>query len=92
MQFYWIAPIFLVAFKRGAKTGLAVWNVLFWTCIGVTLYVSIHYKFDANLFTNLTAATFQTSQQAQGPSYMDAVYDKPWTRAGPFLMGLLFAG
>lgn len=92
MQFYWISPVFLYLFHRHAKAGVAFWNVVFWSCCAVTLALAIHYDYPADMFTNMTTATFNGLGPVQtGPEYVDVIYDKPYTRFGPYLMGMMGA-
>jgi len=76
MQFYWIAPLFLLPLYWVPKLGITLILAAFAACLGVT--------------------GWQWGERDGGSQFSDQkifeiTYIKPWTRIGPYLIGLLLA-
>lgn len=75
MQFYIIAIILLVLSKRYFKTSaIALLFVLFSSWI-VAIFVSLHFR-----YIHKVADPFES---------FDILYDKPWQRIGPYIVGMI---
>ncbi len=80
MQFHWIAPIILVPFGLGKFFLAFIISILFLigNILSISLTLNSRPGSELGIFGN--EATF----------FSEWVYLKPWTRIGPFIVGILF--
>ena len=76
MQFFLLAPILLYSFKTNRILGFGVSATLWLAHIATTLGITINGKYGI-LITDLANDTFND------------IYTKPWTRIGPYIIGLV---
>ncbi|XP_055343249.1 LOW QUALITY PROTEIN: nose resistant to fluoxetine protein 6-like [Paramacrobiotus metropolitanus] len=86
MQFYIISPIFLYLFSKNKKLGIVAVLAALGAHIAVTAVISHHYALPISQFgSNLS----DPMSQQNALNYSVYYYFKPWTRIGPYLIGIL---
>lgn len=75
MQFYVIAIILLILSKRFFKISAITVILLLLASWVVAMFVSIHFK-----YIHKVADPFES---------FDILYDKPWQRMGPYIVGMI---
>ncbi|KAF2070537.1 hypothetical protein CYY_008142 [Polysphondylium violaceum] len=80
MQFYLVAPFVIVAYRRNKIIGWAMIGFLLSFCFSITTWVSIK---------NQLAPFFVFSNRVlDSESFITDIYQKPWNRIGPYLIGI----
>ncbi|GFR30456.1 nose resistant to fluoxetine protein 6 [Trichonephila clavata] len=91
MQFYFISPLFLITLLRWPKIGHSVMALFF----GITFITNFVLTYEYNLITGIgnisVLAQSLTEFLAQWSHQFDKIYTKPYTRIGPYLVGILLA-
>ncbi|OQV21128.1 Nose resistant to fluoxetine protein 6 [Hypsibius exemplaris] len=96
MQFYWISPLILFPLVKKPVVGLVMLGVIFVAHIVTTAVISVQYDFPPSMLGNGITSTGNGSSTGStanlGASmwdYFNRYYTKPWTRIGPYLIGML---
>ncbi|EGC29495.1 hypothetical protein DICPUDRAFT_158919 [Dictyostelium purpureum] len=85
MQFFIITPIFIILFR---KCKIVAWILvvgLIAGCIINSTIISYHYHLTP-FFDMMSSSSVNQSQ-----SFITDIYQKPWNRIGPYLVGILIA-
>ncbi|GMR38539.1 hypothetical protein PMAYCL1PPCAC_08734 [Pristionchus mayeri] len=80
MQLFWISPLFLAAFIYSGLAGALVSLLAIVLSVAAGFYFHIHYDLPA---------TSMTRKSIYSPDFNKYVYNKPWARLSPFLIGVL---
>ncbi|GMS86080.1 hypothetical protein PENTCL1PPCAC_8255, partial [Pristionchus entomophagus] len=80
MQLFWISPLFLAALLYSGLAGLLVSLVAIVLSVAAGFYFTFHYDLPA---------TSMTRKSLYNPHFNKYVYNKPWARLSPFLIGIL---
>ncbi|GMT17031.1 hypothetical protein PFISCL1PPCAC_8328, partial [Pristionchus fissidentatus] len=80
MQLFWISPLFLVALVYSGLAGVLV------SLLGITLSVIAGFYFTFHYDLPATSMTRKTLYSSDFNKYL---YNKPWGRLSPFLIGIL---
>ncbi|GBM82281.1 Nose resistant to fluoxetine protein 6 [Araneus ventricosus] len=91
MQFYVISPLFLITLWRWPKTGYSLLGLFF--CITVVSNFVLTYEYDLIVgFGNiLELAKDLPNFMPRMQDFFDKIYAKPYTRIGPYLVGIALA-
>jgi len=83
-QFYvFVAPLIIVAYRKNKIYGWSLIALLLSFCFSITLWVSIkHQLAPFFVFSNRTL---------DSESFITDIYQKPWNRVGPYLIGISVA-
>ncbi|KFM82460.1 Nose resistant to fluoxetine protein 6, partial [Stegodyphus mimosarum] len=90
MQFYAISPLFLIALYKKPKIGYSLLGIFL--CGTWLANFCITYKYELFAGMSMLATSDKSRLQeifAKNNSYMDKLYLKPYTRIGPYLIGIL---
>ncbi|KAF8796918.1 nose resistant to fluoxetine protein 6-like [Argiope bruennichi] len=91
MQFYIISPLLLVTLWRWPKIGYSILGLLF----SITLISSFVISYEYNLIPGLENIVDEAKKGAdymeRWTNFFDKLYIKPYTRVGPYLIGILLA-
>lgn len=82
MQLYFIAPIILIPLYRRPKIGFLIMGVMLVASMAFTAFITITRHFPAVPYMNDMIAPDVVNE------YYGAVYIKPYTRVGPYLVGM----
>ena len=85
-QFYVISPAIIIAAYYFIPAGIIIAGLILTSGFIVTAYLTDKYDFQANQFS-LYAYDY-VSKPGTSANFDDAIYDKPWYRIGPFIVGL----
>ncbi|KAF8363339.1 hypothetical protein PRIPAC_90262 [Pristionchus pacificus] len=80
MQLFWISPLFLGALLYSGLAGFLVSLLAMVLSVAAGFYFHIHYDLPA---------TSMTRKSLYSPNFNKYVYNKPWARLSPFLIGIL---
>ena len=88
MQFYVIAPLIIVPLSLNYKVGLTLIGILLTANVVIIGSIAGGYGLSANSakFEELTLAL---QDRENYHNLTDDIYTKPWTRIGPYLIGIL---
>ena len=88
MQFYVIAPLIIVPLSLNYKVGLTLIGILLAANVVIIGGIAGGYGLSANSakFEELTLAL---QDRENYHNLTDDIYTKPWTRVGPYLIGIL---
>ncbi|KAK5575051.1 hypothetical protein RB653_010306 [Dictyostelium firmibasis] len=85
MQFFLLTPIILILFRKWKLGGwLLTLSLIFASVIGTTI---VAYKYQLAPFFDIFAAPSTASLNAS--QFVTDIYQKPWNRIGPYLIGVL---
>ncbi|GMR55588.1 hypothetical protein PMAYCL1PPCAC_25783, partial [Pristionchus mayeri] len=86
MQFYWIAPLFLIALHYSWKSGVA--SAVFGIILSASsiIFLIVHFDLPAMGFNTFMAPGDMAELRL---NFLNYVYVKPWTRCIPYLVGIL---
>ena len=91
MQFYILAPTIIVALfsRRYCPIGLTMIGLLVTMNLAIRAGITAGYGFSANVakFEEVSNALSDDTQEEH--NITDDLYTKPWTRVGPYLIGIL---
>ncbi len=86
MQFYVISPLILIPMYFLFPVALGIVLILLVCSFAVTFALAGVYDFQANTFAPFA---YNYTVDLTSPQYFDLVYQKPWSRIQPYLVGLL---
>ena len=87
MQFFVVAPLMIIPLFLFYPAGLAVLGLFLVANIATLGGITGGYDLQANMFTD---ANFDPrANVTEGRNVNDDLYIKPWTRIGPYLIGIL---
>ncbi|KAN0033258.1 hypothetical protein ACTA71_002682 [Dictyostelium dimigraforme] len=85
MQFFLLTPILLILFRKWKLGGwLLTLSLIFASVIGTTIIAN---KYQLAPFFDIFAPASQSS--LDGSQFITDIYQKPWNRIGPYLIGVL---
>ena len=84
MQFYALSPLVLIPLYKRPKWGICVLVLLLATSITVTAVLTALNDYPAIPYLNGNITLDKLND------YYGYIYIKPWSRIGPFLIGMLF--
>lgn len=84
MQFHIFAPVIFVPFLRSKGLGIAIWSVALAAHFAISGTVTAVY----DLPDGMTVAFTNVTDENRLWRYYIHYYDKPWTRIGPYLIGM----
>lgn len=84
MQFYAISPLILIPLYKRPKWGIAILVILLTASITVTATLTAINDYPAIPYLNGNITLDKLND------YYGQIYIKPWSRIGPFLIGMLF--
>lgn len=89
MQFFVVAPLMIVPLFVFYPAGLAIVGLFIVANIATLGGISGGYNLQANMFTEENFNIDPRVNVTEGPNVGDDIYIKPWTRIGPYLIGIL---
>ncbi|GFT48275.1 nose resistant to fluoxetine protein 6, partial [Nephila pilipes] len=90
MQMYIISPLFLITLWRWPKVGYSVLGFFFILTFATNFILTYVYKLVAGL-GNVTTFSNLSDFMPLWKDYTDIIYIKPYTRLGPYLLGIALA-
>ncbi|XP_055947829.1 nose resistant to fluoxetine protein 6-like [Argiope bruennichi] len=91
MQFYVISPLFLISLWRWPKIGYSLLGLFFSITFACNFVLTYEYDIIAGFGNNLQLAKGAPNFMPKINSFFDKIYYKPYTRIGPYLVGLFLA-
>ena len=88
MQFYIIAPLIIVPLSLNHKVGLTLIGLLVTANVVITGGIAGGYGLNTNS-AKFEEVTLALQDQEKYHNLTDDIYTKPWTRIGPYLIGIL---
>ncbi|KAM9971734.1 hypothetical protein ACTFIW_011717 [Dictyostelium discoideum] len=83
MQFFLLTPFILILFRKWKLGGwLLTLSLIFASVIGTTI---VAYKYQLNTFFDI----FSIADETNTNPFITDIYQKPWNRIGPYLVGIL---
>eukprot|EP01094_Clydonella_sp_ATCC50884_P015842 TRINITY_DN2650_c0_g1_i1.p1 TRINITY_DN2650_c0_g1~~TRINITY_DN2650_c0_g1_i1.p1 ORF type:complete len:745 (-),score=230.49 TRINITY_DN2650_c0_g1_i1:1000-3093(-) len=91
MQYYVITPIFLIVYMKHRLAGALLVAVLLFAVWTLCVVLAAVYHLSANhFFDALGHGEFLNANSTYG-DYQNLIYFEPWSRAGPYFIGILLA-
>ncbi|GFW25938.1 nose resistant to fluoxetine protein 6 [Trichonephila clavipes] len=91
MQFFVISPLLLIPLWRWPKIGYLLIGVFFYIIFGSNFFITYKYNLSAGLGTIVEQSANVTNFLSRWTDYFDLLYIKPYTRMGPYLVGIVLA-
>lgn len=86
MQFFIISPLFLISLWRWPKVGYSLIGIFLLASCLANFFITYHFELMAGVF-NLSQAAMTSLTKYM--DYFNKIYIKPYTRIGPYLIGIL---
>ncbi|KAF8797101.1 Nose resistant to fluoxetine protein 6 like protein [Argiope bruennichi] len=91
MQFYIISPLFLITLWRWPKVGYSLIGIGLVATFVTTFTITFVYDSFTGLGNVVEAAVDLQGFLVRWSDFFDKIYTKPYTRVGPYLLGLVLA-
>lgn len=90
MQMYIVSPLFILALHNSKRLGVALWSVALLASIAVPFGIALGYKLAVDPFIEMPGMPF-TPAHAGSADVFALVYNKPYCRIAPYLLGIMLA-
>jgi hypothetical protein len=87
MQFYWIAPLILLAFHKSHRLGLTVWSTVLLAATATSFALAYVYHLSPNALWGLPHSPYEEPNPDAG-DISALIYNKPWARIPCYLVGV----